>query len=161
MKPTYPFCELPISTASHAQLRQIIRSSCAGTKALRRRTGLLNKLLHHAYDRDTGFYIPFSPTLYLEGKLPEYSRILAGRTADEFRSMPAPMQFFTNMLAEPTGYWADDFDPGIAVAPRDRVVNGGFLVITRVRPRTSRRSIALDEGQQSGDQEHRPGSCPL
>jgi hypothetical protein len=82
------------------------------------------------YDPTKGMYVPTSHHLYLDGKLPAVSEQLAriDRQYDAGGSFGAAL--FTNALVIPEGYDLADFDSDKAPAPKLRLTNIGFLIVT-------------------------------
>ena len=96
--------------------------------AAERRLHLLDLLTACSFDPTRGVYVPFSETVYLLGKLQKPPVKIETLTAPIDRHFP--YTFFTNPLLLPVGYDAPDFEVEHAPAPKDRLTNAGFIVVT-------------------------------
>ena len=123
----FDFSTTQLSSASRQQLRNITKAVKPGTKAAESRSALLRFIVDHRYDPTKGFYVPLSDDVWLRGLLPIHSS-LVGPT--DFPSAPFPHCYFTNALSIPAGYGTEEFDPDALPAPKHRVTNVGFMVVT-------------------------------
>jgi hypothetical protein len=81
-----------------------------------------------SFDPTRGVYVPFSETVYLLRKLQKPLVKIETLTAPI--NQPFPYTYFTNPLVLPDRYDAPDFEIEHAPAPKDRLTNAGFIVIT-------------------------------
>ena len=81
-----------------------------------------------AFDPTRGVYVPFSETVFLPGKLQRPPVKIETLTAPINQHFP--YTYFTNPLVLPVGYDAPDFEIEHAPAPKDRLTNAGFIVVT-------------------------------
>jgi hypothetical protein len=96
--------------------------------AAERRLHLLDLLTACSFDPTRGVYVPFSETVFLPGKLQKPPVKIESLTAPINQHFP--YTYFTNPLVLPLGYDAPDFEVEDAPAPKDRLTNAGFIVIT-------------------------------
>ena len=96
--------------------------------AAERRLHLLDLLTACSFDPSRGVYVPLSETVFLPGKLQKPPVKIESLTAPINQHFP--YTFFTNPLLLPLGYDAPDFEVEHAPAPKDRLTNAGFLVVT-------------------------------
>ncbi len=81
-----------------------------------------------SFDPSRGVYVPFSENVYLLRKLqmpPVKIKSLTAPINQHF-----PYTYFTNPLVLPLGYDAPNFEVKNAPVPKDRLTNGGFIVLT-------------------------------
>jgi hypothetical protein len=126
--PDFDFRRLPLCNTSCKQLGGIYERVRAGTVP-KAKTKLLQLLLASVYDERRGSYIPFSDDVYLAGRGPVYSEALHSSWG-AFHKEPFRFQFFMNALQIAPRYGTDAFDPNQIAAPKLRVTNTGFLVVT-------------------------------
>ena len=78
---------------------------------------------------ESGLYLPISDFVDLFKKLPELSTV--GKLLPQAApNSPVPVSFFSNPLLIPPGYWEARFDAKNAAAPKLRLTNAGFLIVT-------------------------------
>jgi hypothetical protein len=71
--PEFNFRAVSLSRASREQLAKIYESVLHGGTAASERIGLKNLLIKNFFDSVRGIYVPISPHVYLEAKLPTYT----------------------------------------------------------------------------------------
>ena len=131
--PTFDFRAVSLSQASCEQLAKIYESVRRGGKAALDRSGLRNLLIANCFDPIRGIYVPTSHDVFLVGKLPTLSeQIIQPRHCVDGSSpiFPFGAAFFLNALMIPEGYGTAEFNVDIAPAPRLRLTNIGFLIVT-------------------------------
>jgi hypothetical protein len=124
----FDFKMLRCSLNNRQRLAKIYKDVQATKGAAERRLHLLDLLTACSFDSTRGVYVPFSETVYLLGKLQKPPVKIEPLTAPINQHFP--YTFFTNLLVLPVGYDAPDFEVEYAPAPKDRLTNAGFIVIT-------------------------------
>jgi hypothetical protein len=131
--PIFDFRTVSLSSASCEQLAKIYESVRRGGKAESSRSALRNLLIKNCFDPIRRIYIPASSDLKLPGKLPTLSeQIIQPRhcIAGSSPIFPFGAAFFTNALMIPKNYGTAEFNVDIAPAPKLRLTNIGFLIVT-------------------------------
>ena len=127
--PAFDFRKTPLSRPAQEQLAKIYKSVRAGGEAASKRSGLRNLILKNIFDPVRGTYIPVSPNVYLLGKLPTVSQLVVH--SDRSNPLePFGAALFTNASMIPEGWGTTGFDPETAPAPKVRLTNIGFLIVT-------------------------------
>ena len=124
----FDFKMLRCSPNNRQRLAKIYKDVQSTKGAAERRLHLLDLLTACSFNPSHGVYVPFSETVYLLRKLqkpPVKIEFLTAPINQHF-----PYTFFTNPLVLPLGYDEPDFDIEHAPAPKDRLTNAGFIVVT-------------------------------
>ena len=124
----FDFKMLRCSPNNRQRLTKIHKDVQSTKGAAERRLDLLGLLTACSFDPTRGVYVPFSETVYLPGYLPKPPVKIEPLTAPIDKHFP--YTYFTNPLLLPAGYDVSDFEVKRAPAPKDRLTNAGFLVVT-------------------------------
>ncbi len=128
--PEFNFRNTPLSHPAQEQLAGIYKAVLAGGEAASKRSGLRNRILQNIFNPATGTYIPVSPNVYLVGKLPTVSDQIGVHRDRSNPLKPFGAALFTNALTIPDGWGTTGFDPKTAPAPKVRLTNIGFQIVT-------------------------------
>jgi hypothetical protein len=124
--PKFDFRSLPLCEASRNQLAGIYNYVLNSGILPNQKTMLLNDfILKNAYATERGLYVPLSDSVWLTGKLPEFSERVATNS-----SIAHELAYFTNALAIPEGWGSNTFEAKAALNPTNRATNAGFLIVT-------------------------------
>ena len=129
--PDFDFRAVSLSRSSCEQLARIYEAvRVTGSNAASERTGLRNLLIENCFDPIRGIYVPTSPHVFLPAKLPTVSEEISRISTPISAIFPFGAVYFTNPLVIPQGYGTAVFNPANAPAPKTRLTNIGFLIVT-------------------------------
>lgn len=126
--PIFDFRAISLSRSSGEQLAKIYEAVQANADSSR--SVLRNLIVENCFDPRRGIYVPITDDVKLIGKLPIISEKIARLGIHKSPIFPFGAALFTNALVIPNGYGTGKFDPKDAPAPKTRLTNIGFLVVT-------------------------------
>jgi hypothetical protein len=125
----FDFASLPIAPVAQRQFLRALSRVQTYTDNGRPSSQLLCLLHSSACDLERGTMVPISDRVNVRDKNPEQTVVFGSRPILYPREALKPT-FFTNPLIAPTNRMQPDAREGSSTAPRDRLANRGFLVVT-------------------------------